>query len=334
MIFKILLQQKWTLILLISAPILFIIIGYQFVDRTTDDIKVPVALVDPYEQNITEQLLSDMSTDESFNITHATSIPEEVLERGEVEAIFVLPEDLEGKIRAGELEGTIQWYRHERSVFDGLFKEQLASAIMTRAIRSEAANLVQRYQSDADWNDIYEYGLRYLEPEPIFQIQFESVQQQISQVNHDSEDWLLFRWLFWIFIWSILAFLTQLLLNWKEQNIFERLSTIGHANSLRKAWFFTFLVLLAILTVFTSVGIQTLWLSSYNWMTVAIDVGIVIFSLLIYYLLSFVIQKRETLWTIALTYGVSASVVFFLIQYNLLSFNWWFSIFLPSWILV
>lgn len=333
MMLKILLQKKWTILILFLAPFIFVLTSFYVADQQTDELKVPIVLVDEFNQDLTEQLLLDMTTEDAFDVMIKDSIPEHLIERGEVEAIFVLPDDLEGKINSGDLEREIKWYRHERSLFDGLFKEQLASAIMTRAVRAESANIVQRYDEQANWSEIYEYGLRYLEPEPIFQIQFESVQQQLRSDQGESGEWLLYRWLYWIFIWVMLASLVKLILTWKDSNIFERMKTLGHSNTLYYIWFMTFLIALSVLTLFTSIGIQLLY-GELDWINLLIDIAMAVTSLFFHFLVALTVRKMESLWVFTFSYGTAASVIFFLIYFNFVSMNYWLTIFLPVWILI
>ncbi|MGP4073599.1 ABC transporter permease [Piscibacillus sp. B03] len=333
MMLKILLQKKWSILILFLAPMIFVLTSFFMTDQQTDELEVPIVLVDESNQAITEQLLSDMTTEDSFDVMVKDTIPEHLIKRGEVEAIFVLPGDLEEKINSGDLEGEIKWYRHERSLFDGLFKEQLASAIMTRAVRAESANIVKRYDEQANWSEIYEYGLRYLEPEPIFQIQFESIQQQLQTDRSKSDGGLLYRWLYWVFIWVMLASLVKLILTWKELKIFERMETLGHSNTLYYIWFMTFLIALSVLTLFTSFGIQLMY-GELDWINLLIDTAIAVTSLFLYFVVALTVRKMESLWVFTLSYGVTASIIFFLIYFKFLSMNYWMTIFLPVWILI
>jgi ABC-2 family transporter protein len=332
MMLKLLVQKKWTFILLLLIPLMFVLTSYWATDQQPDHIKVPVVLVDEFNQDITQELISDMTTDESFNVMLKNTIPKHLINRGQVEAIFVLPNHLKELIESGDLKESIKWYRHERSLFDGLFKEQLASAIMTRAVRAESANIVHNYDQQPNWDDMYEFGLRYIEPEPIFQIQFETIQQQ-GQLDQESGDSLLYRWLFWIFIWVMLAPLAQLLLSWKNANIMERMKTIGHSSTLNYLWFVTVLIVLLILTVCVSLGVQLI-VGQLKWAPLFVDVGMVLTSVILYFITAIIVHKKESLWLFTISYGATASAIFYLVYFNFLTMNDWLTVFLPVWILL
>lgn len=320
--------------MVLILPLLLIFSLINFFDSTVDKVEVPIVLVDAYEQTITDKLLSDMKESESFDIIRTTSIPKYALERGEVEAVFVLPNNLKEKIKQADLENAIQWYRNDRSLFDGLFKEQLASAIMTRAIRGEAANVVQHYQSEADWEEIYSYGLKYLEPEPIFQMQFETIGEKFS-ATAESDSFHLFRWMIWIYIWIVLAYLTKILLKWKELEIFNRLNAISSSMPLRLSWLgITSFITMGIGVLLTICAYIILQPVGFDLEASVSDLLMTLCSIMIFFILSFVLKKKETMWAITFSYGFLSSLIFFLIQFNIINISWWTFLFIPSWILV
>ncbi|WP_054753706.1 ABC transporter permease [Piscibacillus salipiscarius] len=310
MMIKVFTQYKWTIISILILPILFSVISIVLSDKSAEELKIPVVLVDPFNQEITGNLLEDMSINDSFIVTKAKQIPKDHLMRGEVEAVFVLPQNLKEKISSGKLQNEITWYRHERSLFDGLFKEQLASSIVKRAVRAEAANIVKNYQENANWNKVYKFGLQYLETDPIFQIQFQTIDEQAQTQNVSSDKWVFMRWLYWLIIWGMIARLTQMLLNWREQLIFERLRTLGRSKSLHHNWLLFVALLLFFITLVTSTITQYIWLETYQELAIVTDLSLVLLSIVIYFLLSTFIKTKETLWMISFTYGVVSSIVF------------------------
>ncbi|TFB22141.1 ABC transporter permease [Filobacillus milosensis] len=332
-VLKALLKQRITFILLLLIPILLGLIWVNYFQDTVDDLKVPVVLVDPYNQTITDELLSEIEVDDTFNLTRTSEIPLKALERGEVEAIFVLPENLKELIMWSDLEGQIKWYRNDRSLFDGLFKEQLASSIMTRAVRAEAANVVQNYDSEENWEEMFEFGLRYFEPEPIFQMNFQQISSDMSE-NDSSDQYYLMRWLTWLYLMIVSSFFTKMMLEWKEQHISGRLKVISKTNSLRTSWLLLTGLIIGTLGLILVISIQWVFLSQVYLLSLLVDIGIILVSVFGYLLLTFIINKKETLWALTLGYGMTSSVVFFLLFFQILNHSWWTKLFLPSWILL
>ncbi|RPF50131.1 ABC transporter permease [Aquisalibacillus elongatus] len=328
-------KNKWTWLFLVFMPLIAAIMAMTLVDSTSNDLRIPVVVVDSHEQPITDDILSEIKGDDTFYIKKETSIPRYALERGEVEAIFVIPENLEEKINSSDLEKSILWYRNKRSVFDGLFKEQLASTIMKRAVRAEAANIVINEQPEQNWNETYDYGLRYFEPEPIFQLNFEEIQSVQNDAGEESnQQYILLRFLIWIYMWIVLAMLAKIVLDWKQQAIFDRMSVVHHSHKLRHAWLIMTILITGILSLSLLLILQHMMLEKLIWFDVFRDVLLILGSAVIYYMMTYFIRRKETLWAFALSYSTVSTVVFFLVYYQFLTLDWWTFLFLPSWILM
>src|SRR5690625_4933041 len=238
MIIRAFMKRRFSFILLLVVPIVIIVSFYCLMKLTIDEVEVPIVFVDTAEQDFVHDLVDELGDVEPFRIELKKEVPWDELKRGDVEAVFQFDEDLLTRIHNGDSKELITWYRHEQSLFDGLIKEKLASTLVNYIVRAEAANIVTYYDEFADWEEAYMYGLRYLGPEPIFQMRFQSYEGSVAQDDSSIIADLSFpRLIVWLYVIILFSLLAQTFITWHKEDIFKRLKLIPYSIfSLQLTW--------------------------------------------------------------------------------------------------
>ncbi|WP_017186061.1 ABC transporter permease, partial [Alkalibacillus haloalkaliphilus] len=207
-LWKSILTKKTTLLLLILMPII-LFISISLFQKTADDFRVSVQVVDPYEQDEFNELMERIDEPEPFSVQVNKELDLQSLARGDVEAVFVVEDNFGQKVRNGNIDDLFTWYRYDHSIVDGLFKEYIASTLMETVVRHEAARLVTDELDHINRQEVFEFGLRYFEPDPLFQMNFQSYGQgnqvdERHEVQHDQM--VLF---IWAYIWLLIIYFTS-----------------------------------------------------------------------------------------------------------------------------
>lgn len=314
-------KTTWMLILVIPLAIWFLVLPTA--EETVNQVTVPIIIVDEFDQPLTDELMNDIE-EMPFQIKKTDEFDLRPLVKGEAEAIFVMQENIEGRIQSGEIDEIITWYRNENSYVDGLFKEKLASAIMSRAVRAEAANLVETYQVDADWDEVYQYGTRYFEPEPIFQMNFETIGSAGSTEPRASDNTIFFP-IIWLYVWLVIGYFTRFLYQWRDQGITERIELVGRSGWYYGSWLLFVLLISGILML---LPLNVIGMLDNTWIFLILAA-----SILFYLLVALFVKKIQGLYVIAISYGIASFVVFMLAAWNLISESW-MHLFIPTWFLI
>ncbi|MET3683546.1 hypothetical protein ABID56_001641 [Alkalibacillus flavidus] len=325
-VWKAILTRRSTVITILILPLLLAIIVL-LAKQTTDDIDVAIDIVDPYDQPVIADLVERLNERAIFAIELRDERDLERLERGEVEAVFVAADNVNERIEQGDINNIWTWYQHDNSVVDGLFKEYMASDMMERITRAEAANIVTRDTNDTNWDDVYDYGEQFFEPTPLFQMDF--AQYTSGMMKRESAS----QWpvvLMWGYSWFVIIFMATWLYEWRDNDVTKRLSLYQFGLwRLHSAWLS---LVVALVTVYL-MGFLTMQIAigeSFEWQGISF---ISLVSIMILWLLSFVIRSRMSYVAVTTLYGLTAVMVVLLVEWQWLSDTVWHYIWLPYWLI-
>nr|WP_289037579.1 ABC transporter permease [uncultured Allobacillus sp.] len=321
-IWKSIFKRITTWVLMVLIPIVLGIIIYPIIKDTVSQVSVPITVVDQTNQAITEELLKEIE-DSPFQVTKTESLDLHLLSTGEAEAIFVFNDELEANILSGNTDKIVTWYRTENSYVDGLFKEKLASAIMSRVVRAEAASIVSHYRPETEWDEVFKYGLKYFDPRPIFEMKFEHIHGAQNTSSIDSGNQLLFI-IMWLYLSMLIGYFTKILYEWRTDGILERLKLLQQTQYYYWSWF---IGVLAIIYSFSFVAIQLIEVPLNNW-AYFIPFG----TVLIYFLFFILVKKKWSMYAWLISYSVASFIIFLLADWQIIESEWMY-LFIPTWLL-
>jgi len=336
MIIRAFIKRRFTFILLLVIPILIILSFYYLIKSTADDVEVPIVFVDSADQPFVHELIEELGAVEPFRIELEKEVPWDQLMRGEIEAVFHFKEDILNQIHDGDSNELITWYRHEQSLFDGLIKEKLASTMVNYIVRAEAANVITYYDEFFDWEEAYMYGLRYLGPEPIFQMRFQSYEGSVAQDDSSIIADLSFpRLIVWLYVIILFSLLAQTFITWHKEDIFKRLKLIPYSIfSLQLTWL---IFVISVGTILAFIILNAIHFnlndSFYDPSLFIMDVLAIIVTAILVLLGTKIFYRKQSFIAFVLTYTISSIIIFLLIDIGLLNEKWWMYSFIPTWLL-
>ncbi|MGM8214768.1 ABC transporter permease [Bacillaceae bacterium W0354] len=330
-----LIRNRLSLILLIITPLILLVGFYNLMKLTVEEIDVPIVFVDQAQQPIVTDLIKELQDTEPFSIKLEEEVPWGKLQRGEVEAVFSFANDTLERIYEGKTDDLITWYRHEQSVFDGLIKEQIAANIVNYVVRAEAANIVTNYNDSSSWDEVYNYGLKYLGPDPIFKMNFSSYKGTTLDDDKQQSTFPLIRLMIWIYCMVVISMFAKKLITWRSGQIYERLQLIPYSLLRLKLTWLLFVALVC--SIVAAVILHVLYFNlenvTYSFSLLSKDLLIILISAILVLLGTQIFQRFESFIACYLTYTVFSTIVFILLQTNILNNAWWTYIFVPTWIL-
>ena len=174
---KRLLRPAFLLILLI--PLAATILLGSFLEKQQKELVIPVGVVDLDESDFSKEIISGMNKQEMLMI-YETSPEEgsELLERNEVDSVFVIKDGFQEQLLKEEREEMIELWVSPNSVLSGVIQEVVASEVTKITSAIKASNKVQQLykrnqiNNEFEWQDAYDYTLKQWEPEPLMTIKY------------------------------------------------------------------------------------------------------------------------------------------------------------------
>jgi len=161
---KILLQQNIKLFfknrILVLTTLLFPIVFYVFFSvlfTSYDDVhKIPVAVIDHDQSRISIDIMDKLNHHHALNVTTPDlKEAEKLLENNRIEAIFILKEGFEDKIKASDYEDAIQLIHLDKSAVGPALSDILASEVMMPIAVYKAANESLRFEKSHDYQSLF-----------------------------------------------------------------------------------------------------------------------------------------------------------------------------------
>lgn len=166
-------RRPFLFLLLVWLPLVVFLALYPFLKSSVDDVAIPVALVDEDKSQWSEIVQQRVAQDNRVRIINMGHDNAKVaVQKGEVEAAFVLKNGFMEAIRSGNISDSVQWFRTEQSELDVFVKEQIGAEMMRLALNAKAANSLQNWGADVDWEGAFQHADEYWQPKPLFQMEY------------------------------------------------------------------------------------------------------------------------------------------------------------------
>lgn len=182
---KLAIVNRWKILFSAGGPILALFLISPMILNGLNKSEIPIGWVDEDHSRYSNQVRERIAGQERLKIQDMTRTEATIaIQKGDLEGAFVINRNFQEHIQQGNLTETIEWIRSEKSVFDTFIKEQLASEVMRLAVNSKAATTIQLMKQENDssrWQTYYEHADSYWEPEPLFQMEFQTYQVENKQ---------------------------------------------------------------------------------------------------------------------------------------------------------
>ncbi|KGX90763.1 hypothetical protein N781_06595 [Pontibacillus halophilus JSM 076056 = DSM 19796] len=169
-------------LLLFCLPLFLLFGSFLGASQTTTDATVPIGWVDLDDSDFSKRVYTEVKKAERVTLVSLREEEaERAVQRGDVEAAFILKEGFATRLREGEINDVFTWLRSERSRLDVFVKEKIGEEMMRIALEEKAISVLNGYKVDATEREVSRWYNQYFEPEPLFQMEF-------SQVDRPYED--------------------------------------------------------------------------------------------------------------------------------------------------
>ncbi len=166
-------RRPFLFLLLLLLPLLAFLALYPLFKSSVGDVAIPVALVDEDESQWSELVQERVAQDNRVRIIEVDrNKANEAVQKGDVEAAFVLKNGFMESIRSGNISDSVHWLRTEQSELDVFVKEQIGAEMMRLALNAKAANTLQNWGANVDWEEAFQHADEYWEPSPLFQMEY------------------------------------------------------------------------------------------------------------------------------------------------------------------
>ncbi|MFD1017639.1 ABC transporter permease [Thalassobacillus hwangdonensis] len=172
------LMHRWKMLLFILGfPVVIIWFVLPFLNTAIEQSTVPVAWVDQDKTEFSTLVKERVSDSSRLSLVETSeNRAEQLVQRGEVEAAFILASGFEKQLRSGEAEEVIRWMRTESSSLDTFAKEQIAAESIRLMLNSRAGVFVQTLSEDITFEEAFQKADSYWEPQPLFRMEYERIQ--------------------------------------------------------------------------------------------------------------------------------------------------------------
>ncbi|WP_082233083.1 ABC transporter permease [Halobacillus massiliensis] len=160
-------------LLLLLFPLICMTVFYPYFKNTAEQTAVPIGIVNEDNSVFSELVLERMADSSRVRLMPLSrEAANEEVQRGDMEAAFVIEEGFQETIQSGEIKDTITWLRSEDSLLDVFAKEALGAELMRLALNSKAGNAVE-LAGQTTYDEAFQYSDSFWEPNPLFQMSFE-----------------------------------------------------------------------------------------------------------------------------------------------------------------
>ncbi|WP_226580934.1 ABC transporter permease [Halobacillus litoralis] len=241
--------NKWRkrpfVILLLAFPLLCTFLLYPFFENTAGETAVPIAVVDE-DQSDDSRTVTDRVEDSGRVrlVSQATRAEAETdVQKGAVEAAFIIEKGFQASIRQGEVNEVITWIRNENSALDVFAKEAFGAELMRLALNAKAAVIVEQ-ETETSFEEVFQYSDQFWEPEPLFQVSVtERSPQQPEREEPQLQSWqVTVLQLFFLYAWLLAIFFLYEVT--KDENS-GRLARIKLIQKTTASYFFAHFVIFA-----------------------------------------------------------------------------------------
>ncbi|QST00616.1 ABC transporter permease [Pontibacillus sp. ALD_SL1] len=211
-------------------PILVTIISYPFFQKAAEETAVPVAIVDEDESSYSTTVLRRVKEAERLRVlSMSSSEAEKGVQKGEIEAAFIIKKGFQETLQNGGVEETITWIRSKDSTLDVFAKEAIGAELMRISLNAKAGNTLEQ-SSSVSFEEGFQYADQFWEPEPLFQMDF----KKRSSEAQDQETFTFASWqmvtigLYFLYAWLVAILFLKTLVADQRTGRLQRIMITQH----------------------------------------------------------------------------------------------------------
>ncbi|GGD16088.1 ABC transporter permease [Pontibacillus salipaludis] len=244
-------------------PILVTILSYPFFQKAAEETAVPVAIVDEDESSYSTTVVRRVREAERLHVLSMSS-PEAVesVQKGQVEAAFIIKKGFQDTLQNGEVEETITWVRSNESTLDVFAKEAIGAELMRISLNAKAGNTLEQ-SSSVSFEKGFQYADQFWEPEPLFQMDFKKgSSEDVAQGPVPLASWQMVTVaLYFLYAWLVAILFLRTLIRDEEAGRLQRIRITQYTTYSYFAGHFLVMIVLGIGT-FLPAAIALFFLSS------------------------------------------------------------------------
>ncbi len=166
-------RRPFLFLFLVLLPLIVFLALYPLLKSSVSDVTIPVALVDEDASQWSDLVQQRVEKDNRVRIIEMNRDKAKVaVQKGDVEAAFVLKNGFMKAVRSGNISDSLQWFRTEQSELDVFVKEQIGAELMRLTLNAKAANTLKNWGADVDWEEAFQHADEYWQPKPLFQMEY------------------------------------------------------------------------------------------------------------------------------------------------------------------
>ncbi|MCF6138799.1 ABC transporter permease [Pseudalkalibacillus berkeleyi] len=225
---KITLNHRWKFIFMLLLPLLFFWTTEQLLSKGSEQLKIPLIIVDEESSQMTEKIINRIKENETLHITEQSKYEAlQMLKRNEAEAAVVFTKGLTEQLGKGEIKDVIQLYTAPNAISTNLIEEYVASEVIRIASNGRAATYLNE---EFNGSKLYEYAWEYAdnqwEPEPLMTVNYETTGQSKTSVVEKDHSPILFG-LLSVYILLLSFYLQTWVIHDRKSGIASRTGMFG-----------------------------------------------------------------------------------------------------------
>ncbi len=180
---KEIIRNPLSILMFFFVPIGLTFVAGHFFEKGQKQIEIPIAIVDNDQTEFSAAILERMQGQAKIHLYRATaSAAERMLERNEVDSVFVIKKGFQRNLLKGQREDSIEVWTTPLSMADGVVREVMAGEVTRLTSSVKAADRVVKLfkvlkmdtkPSQTTWKAAFNYTDSQWEPEPLMGIHYE-----------------------------------------------------------------------------------------------------------------------------------------------------------------
>lgn len=206
-------------------PILVTILSYPFFQKAAEETAVPVAIVDEDKSSYSTTVVRRVREAERLNVlSMSSSEAVESVQKGQVEAAFIIKKGFQDTLYNGEVDETITWVRSNESTLDVFAKEAIGAELMRISLNAKAGNTLEQ-SSSVSFEKGFQYADQFWKPEPLFQMDFKKGSSEyVAQEPVTLASWERATLaLYFLYAWLVAILFLRTLIRDEQAGILQRI---------------------------------------------------------------------------------------------------------------
>ncbi|WLD93042.1 ABC transporter permease [Alkalihalobacillus sp. AL-G] len=169
-------SHKRQFLALLFIPLLVLWGADQLLKTGSTQIQIPIVFVVEEESDTATTLIERISDKEAIHaIKRSKEEAKRLLETNQAESAIIFKENIEEKLKNGEIEGVIELWESPSAISVGLIEEFVASEVIRLASNGKAATyLAENLDGDKIYEEAWAFADGQWEPEPLMTIDYKT----------------------------------------------------------------------------------------------------------------------------------------------------------------